>query len=1080
LKSSRKTGAFACPLLLLAIALHAQLPPYIQHLGAEANLRTVFFRDLSRRPPRETRADLTRRIAASPTDAALYRLRASEAELTLDFSAAEADWKTVAQLTNDSLPLADFYHRRLRPADEIAALDAVATPKAFQRAIDEAEAQLLPVAPQYRAWLAHDPANAALRKRLIRYLTDQRDFAAAESEIRALPADPSNWLEEMHLALRRGTVDQAIAVFDRSFQPAMQTATLKEFFDLLKAEGRLSDFAAQVRAAALARPESLDPVARLFHYFENEENHAAARRALAEYLARKKSWTPEELLETAQLLQRVQDWDQSARQYATLYALPTAAPADRRRALAGLVDLVLTAPEQPIQFGSGDLSLYRDIATMDPHPGFLNGILSLVLNTASPAARYNELTNSATAYFHRAKASELLQVFDTQFPAAPEAPALKARLIDAYASYAENDAVVRAGRAFLSTYPHAPERTRVALLIADAYARQDKTAAEFTVYDELLKETRDQEYVAILDRYIARLVSLRRAADALEVYRHELDRNPHDPALYEKLAAFLDQRNLGSQVEAVYKQAASQFRGTSWDQKLSRWYLRRQRTRDFEDLAARIAQTFSGSELEEYFTAIVQPNAVDSELYVRLNLYAHKRFPDDLAFIKNLLYAYTRNPTANPAAYSDLLRKYWYYDPQLRGWFFEALSRTGKLDGELAAIRRTGAPTDPASAQFLAEGEAWRSHFELAAPPLRTLAAAFPGSPGIVLRASTLERSLGHTESALALARNLIQADPRDREALARAGDTLADRDLFTRARPFWNRIPQTEPGKPEPYLESATIFWDYYKFDDALRLIADARTRLHQPALFAYEAGAIHEGRRDYRAVVKEYIAGDDRARDRLVQLAQTRAHRSDVDAAMPNAPLATRVAVLLATKRLDDLQALLRTRAAATSDAADLAHIQTTAAAQGFTAIEQLAMERQIATPSNGSACASPSCACRKPATISPPRAAPSKPSIATIPPYSESSAPPSISTGAINFPPRPSPPSHNPLPLPTPPTARSSPSKPLANPPRPESSTSPANFFSPCSPLNPSTPPISPPWPTPTRRLTTIAVSAISTAP
>ncbi len=29
-----------------------------------------------------------------------------------------------------------------------------------------------------------------------------------------------------------------------------------------------------------------------------------------------------------------------------------------------------------------------------------------------------------------------------------------------------------------------------------------------------------------------------------------------------------------------------------------------------------------------------------------------------------------------------------------------------------------------------------------------------------------------------------------------------------------------TEPGKAESYLESATVFWDYYMFDDAERTL--------------------------------------------------------------------------------------------------------------------------------------------------------------------------------------------------------------------------------------------------------------------
>ncbi|HWD00200.1 MAG TPA: hypothetical protein VG456_25750 [Candidatus Sulfopaludibacter sp.] len=930
-----KVAALLC---LVAVGLRGELSPYLQHSGSESGLRAVFFGD-ARRTPRETRAELTRRIALTPKDTTLYRLRASEAELSLDFAAAESDWK----MAGDPTALADFYHRRLRPVDEIAVLDAIATPEAFQRAIDEAAAQGLPVAPQYRAWIAHDPGNAALHKRFLRYLIEHRDFAAAETELRALPADPANWLEEMNLELRRGSVDRAIAVFDKSFQPAMETAGLKEFFDLLKNEGRLSDFALQARTAAQAHPESLDPVARLFHYYETEQNHAAARRVLAEYQERQQHWTPAELYDTAQLLQRVQEWDQAARQYYALYTLSGAAPADRERGMAGLAGLLLTAPEQPIQFGAGDLSLYKDIGGMDPNPGFLNGILSLVLNSSSPRREYGQLTSSATAYFHRARAAELLQVFDAQFPHAAEAPGLHAQLIEAYAFYAENDGVIRAGRAFLGAYPRAPERVRVALLMADAYARQDKTADEFAVYDQLLKETREKEYLNILDRYVARLVAMRRAADALEIYRHEIDRNPNDPALYEKFAAFLDQRNLTAQVEAVYKSAAAQFRGSAWDQKLARWYLRQQRTRDFEELTARVAQIFSGSDLESY-VGDVAPRAIDPALYLRVNLYAHQRFPDDMAFVRNLLFAYSRTETSNPAQYTQLLRAYWFYDPQMRTWFFEALSRTGRLDAELAAVRRSGA-TSPAAVQFLAEGEAWRSHFESAAAPFRTLAADFPGSTDVVLRASTVERSLGHTETALATARNLIQSDPRDREALARAGDTLADRDLFTRARPFWERMAQIEPGKPEGYLEAATVFWDYYKFDDALRLISQARTRLRQPNLFAYEAGAIYEGKRDESAAVKEYVKGDEKAQARLIHLSQTASHRAAVDAVMPAASLETRVAILRAEKRLNELQVFLSARAGGTSSVADLEVIQQTAAEEGFVALEQLALERQVA---------------------------------------------------------------------------------------------------------------------------------------
>ena len=44
-------------------------------------------------------------------------------------------------------------------------------------------------------------------------------------------------------------------------------------------------------------------------------------------------------------------------------------PDAQEQSIAGLTNLLLTAPETPIRFGSGELSMYRDIATMDQGPG---------------------------------------------------------------------------------------------------------------------------------------------------------------------------------------------------------------------------------------------------------------------------------------------------------------------------------------------------------------------------------------------------------------------------------------------------------------------------------------------------------------------------------------------------------------------------------------------------------------------------------------------------------------------------------------------------------------------------------------
>ena len=145
---------------------------------------------------------------------------------------------------------------------------------------------------------------------------------------------------------------------------------------------------------------------------------------------------------------------------------------------------------------------------------------------------------------------------------------------------------------------------------------------------------------------------------------------------------------------------------------------------------------------------------------------------------------------------------------------------------------------------------------------------------------------------------NLLQANPTDTEIMARIGDIYADREQFAQAAPYWERIPQVAPGQSGGYLEAATIYWDYFDFDNALRLLGKGRDRLANPSLYAYEAGAIYENQRDYPHAIDEYVKGalggapESSAELRLLQLARRPKFRDLVDqstaklAPTPNPP--------------------------------------------------------------------------------------------------------------------------------------------------------------------------------------------------
>lgn len=1059
-------GLLTCGVL----AIGGELEPWVQHLASKQAIAALF-RTVTMpggavpilRPPRETRPAINNLLSSDPRESMLYRLRAQEAEAALDFDAAEADWKAYAQRAADrytaQIELADFYHRRIRPGEELAVLTVAATTKddqllpsnaqqgwsAFERMTDLIEKEALPDAsavPVFQAWIVRYPKEAAPRCNYIEYLTTKRQFDAAIVEITNYKSAFLNAPEAVEmragLEIERGAPDAAMAVYDDAFQPLWADELLAGYFELLEKHGKLREYEGRARTALASNPADLNATARLFHYFHAQNNIPAARRALLQYRIAKESgnqiWTKDELLTAAQLFERLPDVNEAARLYYALYSAPPSGGPHTERALYGLSHLLLSASDQPIQFGSGDLSFYRDIATADPSPGFLNGILSLLLNWTGARFEYQNQNEKSAAYFHRAAAGRLVKLLEQQFPKSEHLAPLRAELVSAYAAYGDNQEVLRAGREYLALFPSGAERVPVAMQVADALARLHRDGEEFALYDQLLRKlaakalqvpigsnaeiataravldeteneesygenenggnqpkrffrhaeaatktkeypsgARSEEYARVLDKYLSRLTALKRPLDALRVYRTEIDRNPNDQGLYQRFASFLEQNNMTGEIEAVYTGAIARFSNRSWYHKLARWYLRQKQSTALAKISRDAIAIFSGAELEKYFSEIVSETHPDAILYRQLNLYAHERFPEDLVFVNNLLDAYNRKETYNATAARSLYRQYWFYDPVLRSRFFEQLSKEGRLTSELAQIRAANAgltnghaeqalASNPAAVQFAAEAEAWLSNFEAAAPAFRALADAYPGRSSLTERASSIYRSLaaydpGNTEIAVSLAKYEQRANPGNREIIARMGDIYADRELFDRARPFWERMTEAQPNQPEAYLDVATVYWDYDRYDDALRWIATARTRFSDSTLFAYQAGAIYEAKRDYQGAVREYLSGalqaPGAANNRLLRLLNRPQARifieRDTAAALAANPspraVLLRLAVLEAEQRRPEIEALLQARVEAEKSANELTSLQETARRLGFDRIEERACERMAA---------------------------------------------------------------------------------------------------------------------------------------
>lgn len=1075
-----------------ALIAKGELPAWIHNIEAKTDVERAFFRAMQlpygevlfRRPPAETRPALGDLIQQQPANADLYSLRALEDERQLDFTAAERDWKSYAQKAPNKAAaeqdLADFYHRRLRPQDEIASLRVIGdspalageklTPpnqqtswSAFERILTVIQAQGLPkesTKTTYSAWIARYPKEEQLYVQFLEYLVAQKEFDAANQLIaeyqKQFPKDEIFPVKARALVeYKQSSIQQGLAVYEKSFQPLWQPELVKGYFDLLAQTQGLRKFLDAARAALNKNPDDLNATARVFYYYQQQGKLDAAEQSITSLRLHKETansaWTAQELYICGRLLEDIHSYPEAARDYFALYN-SKGAPDAQERALTRLTDMLLTSPESPIRLGSGELSIYKDIATLDQGPGYFNGILSLILNTTSPDRAYPEEEQRAFSYFHRSRGAELLALLDKGFPNAAGRPELHVKLLEFYSSTGQSEALLLGGKEFLASFPKSPDRTRVALLMADADARLEKPQDEFATYDAILKELADEadriplgsrvvdtgnfggpqgyqlaanqdlegeaggeqqegrpargqvpgsafqvgrtpeaqesgprsaKYSRVLERYLARLVQLKEVPQALGVLRREIDHNPDDPGLYERLAIFLQQNNLSQGQEEVYRRAFARFSDPSWYSKLARLYLRYRKYSALEQLTQDAVKQFDGSVLQTYFASVVGSTPA---MYVRLNQFANARFPHNLYFVRNLLQAYHSKPTYDQAAWVALIRQHWFEDGGLRSQYFEYLSSNHQLEQELSSLRQSAPATsaagwpdfvkeNPAAATELADAEIWRSHFEEGAPVLKGLADVYPAEQELDRTASSVFRSLAYfdpakTAVAVHIEENLLAANPGNTETLGRIGDVYADRDLLQQAAPYWERIPKVAPGQPDGYLEAATIYWDYFDFSNALRLMDEGRKKLGNPTLFGYEEGAIYETQKDYTRAVREYAdaamgsdmppaeadwtTGNPPALGRLLELARRPKLRDlandtteklavDSHYAMPAVNL--RIRVLEAANEGPQLAAFLGAALDQAETIEQASHIELIAQQRSLEGVRQKALEKQAA---------------------------------------------------------------------------------------------------------------------------------------
>ena len=879
--------------------------------------------------------------------------------------------------------MAEFLHRRVQFAAETETLERmlhVAPPEqrveVFRRLMELAETHLLEkyLAPRFfEQTIKENPSVYEIVEKYQQKLIDNDDYDKALPLIRQnrdqfpehhdeLVAKEASLLEDM------GRVKEAEQVYKQAFDPFWSSELSENFYDFLKSNDRFRAYGHELREANRRNPADFDTAVRLLDYsnYAGDERPDVFVQLEKARAARHINWTQDELITITRLLLAKGYGEAASRFLYTLYLQGDMKPGSKLRArvLYQLFEILSDAGNKRLSLTRGDLKFYQDIATADPHPGMMGGILSLILSDTDPKYEFGVEEQRAVSHFNRAAAYRIFSAYKQENPTAPELAQMYLDIVRLYTEDKDLDVASETLAEFEQRYTDAPEFPEVALKLADAYIATKKYDAERALYGRILdylgqhrakdtpliehasadqnKQTQalnalsepttvkpaviayppisnpgvnytapsddsynnyrsyssfsDQledsdasevDYETVLQRYVSSLAKDNRTNDILALYASEIKKYPGEQGLYEQMLQWLGQTNLVDEQLRVYQEALRAFPSTTWRDRLARWYVRQQRTKEFEALSRDVIAKVDDAEAEKYLREFIDSKGFDSQLYFALYSVAHQRFPHNLNFVKGLLSFYSEHKQW--PQWRALISEYYFESRECRDQFLGHLASHGELRGYLARARTTLNQSTDSQALlpyklFRADASAQLSNFEEAIDAYRELNRLYPNSPEFAERLINLTRSFGQhnrrfLEESAAISQSLADASPLVAAYRTRAGEVQAELGDYGKARAEWEQLIPLARGDNDTYLETATIYWDYYQYDDALRTIHTLRKQANDETLYAFQAGVILEDKHQLRAALNEYVRAlatttsyEDifRARRRLVTLSQ------------------------------------------------------------------------------------------------------------------------------------------------------------------------------------------------------------------
>ena len=731
-------------------------------------------------------------------------------------------------------------------------------------------------------------------------------------ENKSLYPERAKYFLEKELSLVNG--QEAEKVYHAAFDPFWTEEESREYYDFLSSNDRYRAYGNELKAGFKKNPADFDAAIRLIHFEKYDYDPITNLVLKLEHARAEKNigWTSEELLIVSRFLLEENETDLASRFLYTLFLQEDVKQEKseiRARVLYQIFKIFIESGNEKLTLSRGSLEFYKNIASADTNPGISTGILSLIFSGTNPAEELENKEKTAAKFFNRAAAFQIFNEYKKEFPVSPELASMYLDIVKIYTQ--ENDLQVAAETLseFQKRYEDAANFPAVALKLAEALQIAGKSEEERAVYQKILDclgtslkktpgvyplyfETNNQSaspyyyyskgktggflshsaqeitYEDVLQRYVASLDRDKKSNEIFSFYAAELRKYPEEERLYEQFLSWLEKTNLTEEQLKIYRQALNKFPDKSWRDRVIRWFIRNDRKQEFEDFSRELLQSFDDEETSRFLAEFIDSKATDKpesfngKLYFGFYSLAHKRFPRNQTFVQGLLKYYKTHELENE--YRKLLAEYYFESPEIRQQFLAELAEKGEignfLDRAEEKIFSQNKLENLPYKLFRADASAWISNFETAIDAYRELNGLYPQTPEFADRLISLTRSFGQKERKFLIesaeySKSQAENFPDKSAYRTRAGEIFAELGDYGKANDEWKKLILTAKGEKENYLETATVFWDYFQFPEALATIKTLREKQKDETLYAFQAGAIYEAEKNLPAALGEYV---------------------------------------------------------------------------------------------------------------------------------------------------------------------------------------------------------------------------------